>query len=197
MTFLKQVATGVLVAFVSILIVSASLLTTFVEDRLDIPLSSAESQVTPPCPIPSGWIEVELQEEDSLRTLAQSMGLNEEDIKEGNCLTGVTSPGDTVYVPLMDLRRGTDACGPPQGWHFYTVEAMENLEMLALRFNISEAALRQANCLTPSYSISVGERIFLPLSPSPTATIVDEDAETPSPESLPTTEETPVPTESS
>ncbi|NIS78820.1 MAG: LysM peptidoglycan-binding domain-containing protein [Anaerolineales bacterium] len=196
MTFLKQVVSGVLVAFAFLSIVFVSLITTFAEGLLVVSLPSVDSQDTLSCPRPLNWFAVELQEGDTLADLARSMGAGEDDILEANCLTDAPEPGDTIFVPPLDLRDGERACGPPQGWRFYSVQAMEDLKILARRFDIAEEALRQANCLTPSHSISEGERLFIPILTTPTATATDHGVETPS-AGPPSADETPEPTASS
>ncbi len=68
------------------------------------------------------------------------------------------SPSPTPTVP-------TDACRPPAGWVPIVVRRGETLRLLARRYRLQPAQLRQANCL-PDNRIRPGQELFVP-APQP------------------------------
>lgn len=93
-----------------------------------------------------------------------------------------TLPPTATAVPSGSL------CGPPAGWVLYTVQAGENLYRISLRYDVSLAQMRQANCLA-SNDIYAGQRIYVPyLTPSPTEAVATPTSPPPSP-----TPDTPTP----
>ncbi|MFQ5459487.1 MAG: LysM peptidoglycan-binding domain-containing protein, partial [Anaerolineae bacterium] len=65
------------------------------------------------------------------------------------------SPGTRAIAPRV-VR-----CSPPGGWYPYRVVAGDTLYALALKFALTVAALRDANCLTGD-TIYVGQHLYLP-----------------------------------
>jgi|GEM_PF-6410244 len=66
--------------------------------------------------------------------------------------TPIPSPTPTV---------STDACPPPAGWVPIVVRRGETLRLLARRYRVRPARLRQANCL-PDNRIRPGQELFVP-----------------------------------
>jgi LysM repeat protein len=54
------------------------------------------------------------------------------------------------------------ACGPPQGWGYYTTEAGDSLPSLAEEFEIDLEALLRANCFLDPSDFEPGLRIYAP-----------------------------------
>lgn len=76
----------------------------------------------------------------------------------------------TLSPTATPLQSGSQ-CGPPPGWVHYTVQPGENLFRISLRYDVSLAQMRQANCLASNY-LYAGQPIYVPyeIAPSPTAT---------------------------
>lgn len=53
-------------------------------------------------------------------------------------------------------------CTVPRGWIGYTIQAGDTLFRLAMRFNLPQAALAEANCLTNAANITAGQILFVP-----------------------------------
>lgn len=79
-------------------------------------------------------------------------------------------------------------CGPPSSWVLYTVQPGENLYRISLRYDVSLAQIRRANCLASNY-IYAGQRIYVPyVAPSSTEATATSTSPPPSP-----TPDTPTP----
>ena len=104
---------------------------------------------------------------------------------------------------------GTEpACGPPDDWVEYTVQAGDTLFGLSVVLDVSVAALQQANCLGDNTVINVGQVLFVPFLPPtrlpatqapsntpkpPTEVPPTQEPTSPPPSPTPLPSETPVP----
>lgn len=149
------------------------------------------------CPPPSGWVLVTIQAGDTLPSLAARYHTTPELLAAANCLFSTELlPGYGIYVPPTSPTAPPAACGAPPGWIQYTVQPGDNLYQISLRYGITVAQLKQANCLT-SDTINAGQRLWVPNVPTmtPPVTPIELEFGTGTPEApteSPT--ETPTPT---
>lgn len=149
------------------------------------------------CPPPSGWVLVTIQVGDTLQSLAARYHTTPEFLAAANCLFSTELlPGYGIYVPPTSPTAPPVACGAPPGWIQYTVQPGDNLYQISLRYGITVAQLKQANCLT-SDTINAGQRLWVPNVPTmtPPVTPIELEFGTGTPE--PPTEsptDTPTPT---
>ncbi len=128
------------------------------------------------CPPPSGWVQITIQPDDTLRSLARRYGVSVELLKTANCLpVSSLQPGILLYVPPITVVEVTPTtwCVRPAGWVIYYVRPGDTLYRLSRALNLSIGTLRSANCLT-SDMIYVGQALSVPfyppvyVTPSPT-----------------------------
>jgi hypothetical protein len=124
------------------------------------------------CAPPAGWVPVEAQPGDSLARLAARSGMSLETLGTANCLGREIQPGDFVYLPATPSSSSPTPCGPPSNWVLQRVSEDKGFKELAQELGVSEAELREANCLGPFTAILNGVRIYVPptATPAPTAT---------------------------
>lgn len=119
------------------------------------------------CPAPSGWVQITVQADDTLRSLARRYGVSVEMLKSANCLpVSSLQPGILLYVPPITVVEITPTfgCVRPAGWITYRVRPGDNLFRLALALKISVDVLKSANCLTSDW-IYPGQALSVPFSP--------------------------------
>lgn len=73
--------------------------------------------------------------------------------------TASPSPTPTVVPPT--------SCPPPSGWSPFTVQPGDTLESIALTYNTTTKAIKQANCLVGN-NLVAGTIIYVPGAPPPT-----------------------------
>lgn len=129
------------------------------------------------CPLPTGWVTIQVNRGDTLQTLASAYGVDPAIIKSNNCLEiDELPPGGLLYVPPIAATatpsptdNGLQAvCGPPPGWILYSVKPKDNLYRLGLEFGVTFEELQWANCLGNSRLIVTGSQIYVPPFPTPT-----------------------------
>jgi LysM repeat protein len=169
------------------------------------PAPSETPTETPPktCPYPEGWIQITVQEGDSLKGLAEAYGTTAEQLSEANCLLSDSLPvGASIYVPPPTSTLTPSPvpppptqpiqCGPPAGWIPYTVQPGDNLYRISLAYGVSIAQLQRANCLGSSTRIKTGEILYVPNVP--TRVVTATPSRTPTKTATPTTTKTSPPT---
>ncbi|MCZ7554165.1 MAG: hypothetical protein B6D39_09770 [Anaerolineae bacterium UTCFX2] len=143
---------------------------------------------TSACPPLPGWVTHEVQVGDTLAALAKTYGIDEAELREGNCLfvsdpillPGMTlnipeKPNTPVIVPATDTTAPTATraaptkppvrCAPPAGWVTYIVRPGDTLYSLSLAVGSSVPALQAANCMGSATLIRTGDKILLPRYP--------------------------------
>jgi LysM repeat protein len=141
---------------------------------------------TPTCPVPEGWIQVDVKPGDTLDSLAQIYGTTKEQLITGNCLLAETLlAGMTLNVPNLPTPIPTltplSTCSPPPGWVVYTVQPGDSLYTIGQKVGASVAELLIGNCKGSNTDIFAGELLFVPYLPANTRT------STPTPVSTATT----------
>jgi LysM repeat protein len=117
-----------------------------------------------------------VQPGDTLSSIAQAYALDPDELM---ALNGITDP-DTVVIgqrlrltPPVTTGQALDAGALPTGSgnpvatlnEVYTVELGDTLELIALRFGVDAAALRQINRLARGAPLSAGQSLILPATP--------------------------------
>ena len=143
MQALRQLGGGVFIALVSIILVIGG-----------ISLALAESESFPPPETPT-QIPPTLQLSFSTPT-APSVSTQSE------TPTATAFPTSTISIPPT-------ACTPPSGWFQTVVGANDTIYTLAQRYNTSEDALKNANCLV-SLDLQAGKVLYVP--PVPTVYVI-------------------------
>ena len=82
--------------------------------------------------------------------------------------TNTQSPTSTTTVTSTETPPTTETCGPPAGWIQYIVQSGDNLYRISLKFSTTIATLQNANCMGTSTVVVVGERIWVPNTPTTT-----------------------------
>lgn len=155
------------------------------------------------CPYPEGWIQITVQEGDSLESLAEAYGTTAKRLSEANCLLSDSLPvGATIYVPAPSPTLTPSPvsppptqpiqCGPPPGWIPYTVQPGDNLYRISLAYGVSISELQQANCLGSSTRIQTGQLLYVPNVP--TRVVTATPSRTPTKTATPTATKTSPPT---
>jgi LysM repeat protein len=124
-----------------------------------------------------------VQPGDTAYRLATRSGISVSRFLEANCLRHpALFIGQRVYLPvrLPTPTPNPTPCGPPADWVLYTVQPGETLYRLSVRFGVPLSDLMQANCLT-ALSLSAGQRLYVPPSPTPTVTPDVTPAPSPTP----------------
>jgi LysM repeat protein len=150
------------------------------------PTATITSTATP-CPMPEGWVDYQIQPDDSLDTLSQTRGFTVELVQLANCQPGVFfEPGQVIFLPahtLTPTRTFTPTpsetpviCSHPQGWDVYIIENGDTPFSLSLKYNVGIVELQKANCLDENEDLIAGQELYLPLPATitpipPTATI--------------------------
>lgn len=171
------------------------------------------------CPPPAGWTAVMVGVDETLLSLANRYGTTIDALRDGNCLLIDTLyPGSVVYVPPAPTlpaatstateaptptptqlpTRTAIACGPPQGWVQYRVQAGDTLFRISRMVGVQVGDLQRANCLGNSVLIRTGQLLYVPYVPTrtpfPTPTITMTPPPPPTVTSVPPTEPPPPPT---
>lgn len=134
------------------------------------PEPSPTSQPTT-CPIPDGWIPINVQPGDTLQSLAETYQTTPERLRRANCLlSDQILPGSTLYVPRVDPTATEPLCGPYPGWVQYTIQEDDTLYSLSQAFKTTVEKLQWANCLGNSTYIQAGQKIYVPNVPTITPT---------------------------
>jgi lysozyme len=105
-----------------------------------------------------------VQAGDSLSAIAVRFGVTQAALLAANKLTDANSiiVGQTLTIPGGNQTMSTQAAAPQT--QTYVVQAGDTLSAIALRFNVTQAALLAANHLTNANSIIVGQTLTIPAS---------------------------------
>ncbi len=155
------------------------------------------------CPPPLGWVNVPVQQGDTLESLALTYHTTPSALSAANCLVSLSLiPGSFLYVPAIPTATFTplsNTCGPPPSWILYTVQPGDNLFRLSLAFGVSVAELQFANCIADASELYAGQQIYVPnvatRTPPPSITVTPSKTSPPK-TSTPSGTPTPTPTAS-
>ena len=151
------------------------------------------------CPVPFGYSAITVKTYDTISSLALIYNMTPAAIMQVNCLTSEQiRVGQLLYVlpkAVATYSVPPTQCGAPYGWVYYSVLSGETLYSLSLRYRVTVAQLKSANCLGFSDYIQAGQNLKVPnvatSTPqvAPTAVITS----TPHPSSTLTASQTPIP----
>lgn len=168
-------------------------------------MPSATLAVPVVCNPPAGWLQIVINTNDTLYTIAERYKTTAEILSANNCL-GNTLPaaGSLLYVPPVPTVT-VIPCGPYSGWiKAYSVQPGDNLYRISLLYRTTVPQLQIANCMGSSITIYTGQLLWVPNVPTstPGITVVPTfNSVTPSLTPLPTftfiVTESPVPTNTS
>ncbi len=206
MRVLRSTSAGLVLAFLSALLVLGGLSLALAEAYVPPPVTPSPTQVfftqsallpsprptatptvtAPPstvCPPPAGWILVTILPGDTLERLAARYGTTPDALIRANCLvSGALLPGYGLYVPPLPTVTAA-LCGPPSGWIPIVVQPGDTLYRISVRYGITVAQLKQANCLLSDY-LMAGQRLWVPNVPTrePSVTPIQIEFPTVTPE---------------
>jgi LysM repeat protein len=156
-----------------------------------VPSITSTEMVPTNCPPPRGWQQYVVPSGINLNDLARSRGTTVNRLMEANCLVSQDLMPDVIlYVPPKPTNEPTHTgqsqdtdtpeptltiakvtpvpCGQPHGWGLYYVRPGDTLYHLGMIFNTTVTELQQANCLGNSTYIYAGQRLYVPIPPTPT-----------------------------
>ena len=166
MQLLKNLVLGLSIAILSAAVLLGTWLTVFAEGEV---FSSSESQnpLKPEmdCSPPEGWSVYRVHTGDTLTSLADQLQIDRVVLMSMNCIDSDISPGDTIYLPLLDPLSPTPACGPPPNWVLHPLQEGDSLSNLAARFEVDEALLWHANCMDIHTILQPGMSMYGPPLP--------------------------------
>jgi len=167
-----------------------------------IVMPSATLAVPIVCNSPAGWLQVIVNANDTLYTIAERYKTTAEILSANNCLNNsLPATGSLLYVPPVPTVT-VIPCGPYSGWiKAYSVKPGDNLYRISLLYRTTVPQLQRANCMGTSITIYTGQLLWVPNVPTstPGITIVPTfntatPSLTPSPTSTFMVTESPVPT---
>ena len=144
-------------------------------NTLEIPIltSTALPSATLAAPVvcnpPSGWLQIIVNANDTLYTIAERYKTTAEILGANNCLGNtVPAAGSPLYVPPVPTVT-VIPCGPYPGWiKAYSVQPGDNLYRISLLFQTTVAKLQVANCMGTSITIYTGQLLWVPNVPTST-----------------------------
>ena len=167
---------------------------TFTPSPTSLPSATPEPIAVYNCPMPKGWLQIEVLPGDTLEGIAAMYATSLARLQVANCLrssnliagtilfvptlpptptasaTATSTPTPTeTPEPTATRRVKKSTCGPPSGWKIYIVQRKDTLYSISRAYYTTVTALKSANCLT-SNVIRVGQRLYVPnVSPRPPA----------------------------
>lgn len=152
------------------------------------------------CNPPSGWLQIIVNANDTLYTIAERYKTTAEILSANNCLNNtIPAAGSLLYVPPVPTVT-VIPCGPYRGWiKAYSVQPGDNLYRISLLYRTTVQQLQVANCMGSSITIYTGQLLWVPNVPTstPGITVVPSfNTATPSPSPTSTfmVTESPMPT---
>lgn len=143
-----------------------------------LPSAIAQSTTIPAvvaCNSPAGWLQIIVNTNDTLYTIAERYKTTADILNASNCLNNtIPAAGSLLYVPPVPTVT-VIPCGPPAGWvKAHTVQPGDNLFRIALSYGITYPQLQRANCMGSSTTIYTGQLLWVPNVPTltPGITIV-------------------------
>lgn len=149
-----------------------------VVERTELPPALASA--TPACPVPEGWIQINVMPGDTLESLAETYGTTAEQLKKDNCLiSDIVYGGSILNVPYQAtptfIPTSTRTCSPQLGWVGYIVQPGDTLSSIGLKVGVTADVLMFGNCLGSS-KIYAGQLLLVPQLPvssrTPTPTLL-------------------------
>jgi LysM repeat protein len=111
-----------------------------------------------------------IQKGDTLGDIAKKFGVTADAIIQLNSLTNpdVLPVGQNLKIPAQEASSGQGGSGQASG-EVYVIKKGDTLSTIAQRFGVSLADLQQLNKITNPDQITIGQKLQIPASRSPTA----------------------------
>ncbi len=170
MSMLRRLAIGAGLTLAAAVVVGGAFLQALADARLQSPEAAGLRSLLGLCTPPADWSPHQIRGDESLDELAQAAGLTLDELLVRNCIATSPGPGSVVLLPAVTITSTPTPCGPPRGWRLFRLSEGESLSDRAQRLGVSEAALRQANCLDPASQPLPGARLYAPPTPTPAPT---------------------------
>ena len=161
------------------------------------------------CNPPVGWLQIIINANDTLYTIAERYKTTADILNASNCLNNtIPAAGTILYVPPVPTVT-VIPCGPLPGWiKAYTVQPGDNLYRISLLYRTTVQQLQRSNCMGSSITIYTGQILWVPnvptstpgittvpsfptvtpsLTPPPTSTFIVTDSPVPTNTSVPAT----------
>jgi LysM repeat protein len=135
--------------------------------------STAQPSATLAAPIvcnpPAGWLQIIINANDTLYTIAERYKTTAEILSANNCLNNtIPATGSILYVPPVPTVT-VIPCGAPSGWiKAYSVKPGDNLYRISLLYRTTVPQLQRANCMGTSITIYTGQLLWVPNVPTST-----------------------------
>ena len=150
------------------------------------------------CNAPAGWLQIVVNTNDTLYTIAERYKTTAEILSANNCLNNtIPAVGSLIYVPPVPTVT-VIPCGPYAGWiKAYSVQPGDNLYRISLLYRTTVPQLQVANCMGTSITIYTGQLLWVPNVPTSTPGItIVPTFNTVTPSIIPSTTSTFIVTES-
>ncbi len=163
MQFLKNLIVGLTISMLAIAVLLGTWLTVFAEAEVSsfFDRQKASGPETG-CAPPDGWSVYRVHNGDTLTNLADQFRIERTRLMSINCIEGDITPGDTIYLPVLDAIDPSPSCGPPPTWVLYPLGEGDSLSRLAERFGVDESSLWHANCIDIHTVLPLGMSIYGP-----------------------------------
>ena len=194
MQTVRQMASGLVYAVVSLLLVIGSLALSLAQTRTPPPVptsfpanaTSTNTRIPSPQPTPSAPAAYSSATETRASISTPGAAIASSSSTPANTATRSAS---------KPLQTSTAACGPYAGWiRTYVVQPGDTLFRIATMHGIRVEILQRANCKTGTL-IYAGERLWVPFAlPPPTELTIIPTFDTPTDEVTPTSSPTPTTT---
>ena len=143
---LQKLGTSFLFGLIFFVIILGGMVTALAENQTNHPPTVTQTETSPPTSVP--------QRDTILNTPTNQSLPPSPSITSSPTSAATSIPSST-------------GCSAPAGWSSYTVQLGETLNMLATRYSIPAATLKERNCL-PTDELTPNNQLFVP--PYPTAT---------------------------
>jgi LysM repeat protein/RNA polymerase subunit RPABC4/transcription elongation factor Spt4 len=141
--------------------------------------TSTSTPTSTPTPTPTPVIHV-VQQGDVLVGIARQYAVTLRELLAANDINEahVLHPGDELIIPASG--QFPTPTGPPSQI-VHVVQQGDRLSDIAERYNVTEARIREANELEMNAQIRPGDRLIIPLNPTPVPTSRPTPTSTPTP----------------
>ncbi len=163
MQLLKNLIVGLTIAIFAIAVLLGTWLTVFAE--VEVSSFFDRQKASDPimgCAPPDGWSVYRVHNGDTLTNLAERFRIERTTLMSINCIESDITPGDTIYLPVLEATDPSPSCGPPPTWILYPLEEGDSLNKLAERFGVDESKLWHANCMDIHTGLPPGMSIYVP-----------------------------------
>lgn len=161
---------------------------------LALPTPTSEAELTPSPTSVTTYVTYTVKSGDTLSGIAASYRISIAALRSANNLTGdLIRPNQVLQIPLDEQAAAALTATPTPADEsdkvIYTVKARDTLGAIAREYGVTVAEIMTANNLS-SDVIRVGQKLIIPVSPTPTVT----STATSTPTAAPTATVTPTPT---